>query len=170
MGAVHFLAYLELFGYAACHFLQGEADFKSEVAASIALLSSAAAESSETTKTTKAGVSAEDVAEHAENVIHVHACTAAESACTAQAFVSELIVSLALLRVVQYVISLGCLLELFFSLFVTGVSVGVVFDGHFLVGLLYLLLRCSLADAEHFVIISFLCHGECFFLESYYNL
>ncbi len=70
---------------------------------------------------------------------------------------SELVIFGTLVRVAQYAVSLGCLLELFLGFLVAGVFVRVVLDGFFAVSLLYLIGSCGLGDLKHFVVIS-LCH------------
>ncbi len=129
------LAHLELFGHAVCDFAHRQFHFQSQVAASVLLRPALA--SSETSEAT--GTSAEDVTEHGENVVHVHAAakTTSESSGTCWAVESELIILLALLGVMQYVVSLGCFLKLLFGFPVARIAVGVILDGDFAVCLLY---------------------------------
>lgn len=115
--------------------------------------------------------SAEYVAELCEYVVHRHTAGVVESACaTAESLrahaVAELVVLLALVRVAEHVVSLGCLLELLlgFLFLVFGVAlvaVGMVLDGECAV-CLFDLVRCgSLAHAKYFVVVSFI---HCFVL------
>ena len=118
-----------------------------------------AAETSETAETTESTTSAEDIAEHGEDVVHRES-TAAESSkasCTSQSFETELVVALALLRVVKHVVGLGGLLEFLLSVFVARIAVGMVFDGDAPIGFLDVVFGSILVNAKYLVIISF-CH------------
>ena len=71
-----------------------------------------------------------------------------------------LVVACLFVRIAEYGISLGSLLELLLCLFVARILVRVLLDGHFPVGLLYFF-RCGVTiHAKHLIIISFLCHGS----------
>ena len=130
VGAGHIFSNLELLHYAALHLLQAQFHAQAQVASPLFLGPCLSASSSATEGVES--VSAEDVAEHGEDVVHVHAGTAAETAEAAgsRSVESELVILLSLLRVVQHVVSLGRLLEFLFGLFVAGVAVGVIFDGN----------------------------------------
>ena len=113
-----------------------------------------------------AEVSAEDIAELREDVLHGESPAAETSeasgtaACrAAHSGVSELVVTGPLVGIRQHVIGFGGLLELLFGLLVPGVFVRVVFDRGLSVGLLDLVGVGISLDAEHFVIISLFCHG-----------
>ena len=97
-------------------------------------------ESAETFKAAESSSASEDVTEHGEDVIHVHAGSA-ESALSAHSGKSELVILLAFLRITQYIVCFSCLLELLLGLLVTRISVGVIFDGHLLVCGFYLCIR-----------------------------
>ena len=160
VAARHVLAHLELLGDAAGHVLKRQFHLEPQVAAAVDALLIAAA-TAEPESAEPAAVAAEDVAEHGENVVHVHAGTAAEPAESAalRAVEAELVVLLTLLGVVQHLVSLGGLLECLLGCLVAGVAVGVVFDGQLAVGLLDVVFRGVLGDAQYLVVISFLCHG-----------
>ena len=135
--AGHILAHLEALGHTAGDVLQRELHLQPQVAATVDALAVllAAAESAESAE---AAVTAEDVAEHAEDVVHIHAATAESAEAALRTVESELVVLTALVGVVQHLIGLGSLLKLLFGLLVARVAVGVVFDGELAVSLLYL--------------------------------
>ena len=64
--------------------------------------------------------------------------TTAETTSATHASMAELVITCTLVGVAKYVVSLGSLLELFFGFLVIGIAVGVIFDGHLFIGLLYL--------------------------------
>lgn len=110
--------------------------------------------------------SAEYVAELREYIVHRHTAGMVESAGTAAEAlrshaVSVLVVLLALVRVAEHIVSLGCLLKLFFGFLFLGlgvalVTVGMVLDGECAV-CLFDFVRCgSFAHAKYFVVISFI--------------
>ena len=128
MWTVDIRAYLEFLGDALIDFLKCQLHFQTQVTASVLLRTTRTAETSES-------VAAEDVAEHREDVIHVHAGTteaaeASEATTHIGTVESKLVILLSGLRIVQYIIGLGSLLELLFSLFVTRITIGVVLDGY----------------------------------------
>ena len=141
-------------------FLKGELHLHAQVAAAIdAFRLTAAASETASAKGAAEAVSAEDVAEHAEDVVHREA-SGAEAACAAHALHTvgpELVVARALLLVAQHAVCLGSLLELLLGGLVARVAVGVVLDGQRLVRLLYFVFRGVLVNAQHFVVITF-CH------------
>lgn len=164
---------LEFLLYAGRYFLQVELHLYAEVGTTeTALLCTASsAESSETAETST--VSAEDVAKHGEDVVHGHA--SAESAertsvagCAAHACKAELVVTGTFVRIAQYVIGFGSLLELFFRFLVAGIFVGVILDGFFAVGFLYLIGRCILVDSQYLVVISFSISYACSLFSDYH--
>ena len=67
---------------------------------------------------------------------------------------SKLVILLSLLRVAQYVVSLGGFLELFLCLLIVRIAVRVIFDGYLSVSLLDFIVGCRLVDAKHLVIVS----------------
>ena len=98
---------------------------------------------------------AKDATKLREDIVHIHA------ALTIGAFHAghtELVVAGLLIGIAQHVISLGSLLELLLSLFVTGVTVGMVLQSQLAVSLLQFLGRGILANTQYFIIIS-LCHN-----------
>ena len=152
--ANHILANLEFLGKTLVSFLQGKFYCYTQVSSlvlwSLGLSTSKTAES--------ATVSTEDVAEHGEDVVHVHAGTTSESSeSTLWTIESKLVVLLTLLRVAKHIIGLCGLLEFFLCLLVARVAVWVIFDGYLAISLLDLVFRCRLVYAEHLVIVS-LCH------------
>ena len=143
---------LEFLGDARRHFLQGQTDFQSQVGTAILRPLTTATEAAETSKTT---ASAENVAEHRENIVHREtAAETAETAHSAQSFKAELVVLLAFLRIAEHAVGFGSLLELLLGVFVVGIAVGMVFDGNFPICLLDFVVRGRLADSQNLVIIS----------------
>ena len=95
-----------------------------------------AAETSET-------VTTEDVAEHREDIVHIHGSTAETAEVEAAAHIrtvkTELVILLTGLRVVQHVIGFCSLLEFLLGFLVAGVTVGVILDGYLSIGFLDLI-------------------------------
>ena len=152
-------SHLELLGDARIDFLESQSHLQAQVAASVYLRATTAS----TTEATSEAVSAEDIAKHREDIIHVHRCSAEAIEASAEATAhrtveSKLIVLLALLWVVQHVVGLCSLLKLLLGLLVARIAVGVIFDGYLSVCLLDFVFRGRLADAQHLVVVSFLCH------------
>ena len=100
-------------------------------------------------------MSAEDVAELAEYVVHRAAPLRSASSSAVHASVSELVVALTFVGIAQHLVSLSRLLELLLCLFVARVLVRVVLYGFLSVSLLYLIGTGGLAYPQHFIIISF---------------
>lgn len=105
-------------------------------------------------------MSAEDVAEHGEDIVHGHSPTesaeGASVACrTAHACKAELVVAGAFVGIAQHVIGFRCFLEFLFRFLVARVLVGVILDGFLAVGFLYLVGRCVLVYSQYLVVISF---------------
>ena len=151
------LAYLEFLGHAVGDFLQAQFHLQAQVAAAVLLWSATSAAASETAESSC--VSAKDVAEHGEDVVHIHAgASEGVEASTARSIESEGVILLALLRVVQHIICLCSLLELFLGFFVARITVRVVFDGDRSIRFLNLVLCGVLGNAQHFIVVSFLCH------------
>ena len=161
MGASDVFVYLELLGDAGSDLFQADANFEAKVRTLLNVLpaSSSSAEASEASETTAKATTSEDVAKHAEDVVHRHAGAASETTLAIHSCKAELVVALALLGVVKDIICLSSLLELLLSLLVARIAVRVVLDGHLLVGGLYLGIRGCLADTKDFVVISLLCHN-----------
>ena len=130
------LANLELLGATCKSLFQSKLSLYTQVSTLILLwLGTSSAKSAETA--TESTVTAEDVAKHREDVVHVHACATAETAKSSLRTVeSKLIVLLALLRIVKNLVSFGSFLEFILCLLVTRVAVWMIFDGYLAVSLL----------------------------------
>ena len=142
--------HLDLLGHALGDLLEGQLDLDAQVGP----LHPARAATA-TAESTPEGAP-EDVAELAEDVVHVHAGTASRS--TAHSGVTEAVVLGPLLLVAQDLIGLGRLLEPGLGIGVVGVLVGVVLDGQLPIGLLDVGIGCPPVDAEDLVEIA-LGHG-----------
>ena len=113
------------------------------------------------------GASAAEAAEEAlkdvAQIAHVKAAEVAVAAGSSgsaakgriHARMAELIVAGTLLRIGKNLIGLIYFLELFLSVFITGVQVGMVFFCHLAIGFFELIFRAALLHAEHFIIITF---------------
>ena len=105
-----------------------------------------------------AEMSAENIAELRENILHREAAAAeaAETASaarrTAHAGMAELVVTGTLVGVRQHVVGFCCLLELLLGLLVARILVRVILNGSLAVGLLYFVGVSVLLDAQHFVV------------------
>jgi len=71
---------------------------------------------------------------------------------------TQVVVSLALFRVAQHLVCLGCLLEHGFSLRIIRVAVRVILKGHLTVSFFNLFLACFPGDPQHLVVIPFISH------------
>ena len=100
----------------------------------------------------KAEEISENVAEVGENVLG--AAEASHAAVALHARVPKAVIAGAFVRIAQYVVSLGGLLESLLSLGVAGVVVRMVFHGHFPVGTLDFVLSGGTADTQNFVIVA----------------
>ena len=154
MFAGDILAHFEFLRHTGVDFLQRQFHFQAQITAAMLLgttLASAEAAKSATS---------EDVAEHREDVIHVHRTTetAEVEATRTRSGKAELVVLLTGLRVVKNIIGFCSLLELLLGFLVTGVSVRVVFNGYLAIRFLNLVFRGGLCDPKHLVVVSFLCH------------
>ena len=130
---------LEALGHAAGDILQRQLHFQTKVGSAVHALAALPAASAKTAST-KATMPAEDVTEHGEYVVHVHAASAeAASAEATGAIEAELVVLLPLLWVVQHFVGLCCFLELLLCCLIAGVTVGVVLDRELAVSLFYLI-------------------------------
>ena len=102
------LTYLELLRHTLVDLFECELHLQTQITATVLLWTTCA-----TTEATET-VTSEDVAEHRENVVHVHRCTTeateVESATHARTIETELVVLLTCLRIVQYIIGLCGLL------------------------------------------------------------
>ena len=154
MSAHHVFAHLELLGNSTVYLVERQPDLQPQVTATMFL--SSAPTAVETSKAT----ASENIAEHREDVVDIHAGCAkvAEASEASGCIEAELVVLLPLLWVVQHIVSLCGLLELFLGFLVAGVAVRMILDGYLSVSLLYLIGIGRLADAQHFVVVSFLCH------------
>ena len=129
------LANLELLGATCVSLFQSKLSLYAQVSTLVLLWLGTSAKSAETA--TESTVTAEDVAKHREDVVHVHACATAETAKSSLRTVeSKLIVLLALLGVVKNLVCFGSFLEFFLSLLVARVAVWMIFDGYLAVSFL----------------------------------
>ena len=149
---------LEFLGCSVDDFLQRQLDTQTLVATTEhrALALTASCTSAKSAKATKTH-SFEYIAEMGENIVDVAESSSAESACTAHAFMSELVVTLTFLGVMQHFVSFCGLFEFVLCIFVARIAVGMVLDGEFLVSFLDFVFACGLLYAQHFVVVSF-CH------------
>ena len=67
----------------------------------------------------------------------------------------ESVVELFFFNVRQHVISLSCFFELFFGFLVSGISVGMILEGHFTIGRLEFHFPGFSGDSQDFIIIAF---------------
>ena len=150
------LANLELLGNTSINLLECKFHLQAQVAAAMLLSATLSA-----AKATKA-VTAENVAEHREDIIHVHvgfeSAETTKSAAHVRTVESELVVLLTCLWVVQYIVCLGRLLKFFLGFLVARITVGVVLDGNLSIRFLNFVFCGAFLYAQHLVIISFLCH------------
>ena len=160
VGTKHAFVYLHLLLNSVHNLLKGKFHTDSYIAAPLyPLAASAAAKTAEATKTA-AEMASENIPELAENILHRESA-AAKTACTCRTVnscVAETVVTLFLVGIAQHIICLGSLLELLLGFLVSRILVGMIFDGHFPVGLLYLFCRGILANSKDLIIISF-CHN-----------
>ena len=149
--------HLELFGCAVGNFREVQSDFHSHVCAFELSRSAGASSASAKASETKLG---EDVAEVSEDVVEVHSSgvEASSEACSVQPLRSELVVAGTFVRVAQHIVGFGCEFEFLFSLFVSGIAVGALFDGDFFIGTFNLLGGCVSLHSQDFVIVFLLCH------------
>ena len=108
-------------------------------------------------------MSTEDIAKLREDILHretsaTKASEATGSACARHSRMSELVVTGTLLFVGQYIVRLGSLLELLLSLLIARILVGVILYSGLAVRLFYLVGIGVLPNAQHLIVISFLCH------------
>ena len=105
-------------------------------------------------KTAESSTSAEHIAKHAEDIIHTETARTAETAKASAAgrtVKSKLIILLSLLRVMQYVICLGCFFEFFLSFLVSRITVGMIFYGNFSICLFYFVFRSDISTTKHHI-------------------
>ncbi len=162
--ADYFLFNFEFLCDSGSNFLKIHFYFQTQVTASVLWFAGAAAAS----ESSESATVSEYVSEHGEDVIHVHAATT-ETSGSIHTFVSELIIPGALLRIPQDIVGFCCFLKFSFRLFVVRIAVGVILDGHFLIGLFYLIVRGVFCYAKHFIVIAFR-HIVIRSLESYCHL
>ena len=97
-----------------------------------------------------------DVSEHvAKDItdivdIHVRIVMHAESA---QSVMAELVIAFAFFRIAENLIRLSAFLELGFRFFVTGIFVGMIFDGQLAIFTLDIISRAPFVHSQNFVII-----------------
>ena len=128
MWAVDVLAHLEFLGNAGVYLLECQLNLKTKVASAMLLWATLSA--TEATET----VTTEYIAEHREDVVHIHcafeSAETTESAAHVRTVESELVVLLACLWVVQNIVCLGRLLKFLLGFFVARIAVGVVLNGY----------------------------------------
>ena len=151
MRAFHILLDLDFLVHPGGYLLQAHLDLDPDVAASVHRASARASAAEEVAE------ASEDVAEVREDVLHRHSALESAAAGAFERGMAEAVIFGALVGIRQDVVGLGRLLEFFFGLLVTGIFVGVIFDGHLAIRLLYLVGRRALRHAKHFIVIS-LCH------------
>ena len=131
------LANLELLGATCVSLFQSKLSLYAQVSTLVLLWLGTSAKSAETA--TESTVTAEDVAKHREDVVHIHSCATAETAKSSLRTVeSKLIVLLALLRVVKNLVCFGSFLKFILCLLVARIAVWMIFDGYLAVSLLNL--------------------------------
>ena len=151
---------LELLGDAVGDLGQRQPDLDADIGAAV----HAPAAGRRRTEPAPAEMSAENIAELRENILHREAA-AAEAAETASAArraahagMAELVVTGTLVGVRQHVVGFCCLLELLLGLLVARILVRVILNGSLAVGLLYFVGVSVLLDAQHFVVIPLFSH------------
>ena len=167
MAVVH-APHLDLLGGALVDLLEREPHLDLQILAALGSAAAARATSATAEHATK-GIVAKDVAKAREDVLEVREAAALEATAAAlrafKGLVPETVVLGALLRVAQHVVGLGGLLEELLGLLVSGILVGMVLDGHLLVGALDLVLGSVLGNSQHLVVVA-LCHHPAFFSDS----
>ena len=139
--AGHVFLDLDLLLHARSDLLEREFHLHTQIGATLHD-TSATASVAEAAKSSEPGeMSAEEVAELREDVLHRH--TAAESTrtaagCTAHSGMSETVITGAFLVVAQHVVSLSGFFELLLRLLIARVTIRVILDGLLPVSLLYL--------------------------------
>ena len=148
--------YFNFFLYTSSNFSQCQFHFYTQIGTSTHTLS-ARATTAKTTKSTKwtAKMSAENIAEMREYVIHIHAGTSTKTAVITHACVSKLIVTLTFLWVAQHFVGFSSFFKVFFRYFITGIFVGMKFNSFLTIRFFYFFSRGGLRYAKHFIIISF---------------
>ena len=169
---LYVLAHLELLRNTSSHLLKSKADLQTKVRTTMgcrfAMTTASIESSAENILEASSSVSSAEVESPTENrvqdIVDVKAIETASSEASAHLWTvkSKLVVLLAFCIVREHAVSLCCLFELLFCVFLllltlSALAVRVVFDGHFLVGLLYFICRGALLDTQHFIVIT-LCH------------
>ena len=164
---------LDLLLYSGRNLLQCQLHTYTKVRTLASTLASAAttktAESSKSPETAEATLASKDIAETREDILHRHtaATEASSSSTTVYAGMTELVVTSTLLSVTKHLVSLSSLLKILLSLFITWIFIGVKFDGHLTICLLYFIVTCRFRNAKHFIIISFFHHLFIFKLQPF---
>ena len=110
-----------------------------------------------------AAAPAEDITEHGEDVVHVHAARTISARAALEGLMTELVVALAFLRIVEDIIRLGRFLELLLGRLVARIAVGMILHRQLAISRLDLIRGRRLRDAKDLVVISLLCHCLCSF-------
>ena len=174
--AGYVLANFELLGYACGNLAQRKLHLEAQIATLETARPAASATSAETSA--KSAHATEDVAKLTEDIIKVHAGTAKSAGAThaIDALFSELVVTGTFVGVAQNVVGFSGLLKLLFGFLVVRIAVGVVFNGHLLIGAFYFVGTRRFLNAEYLVIVH-ICHicecfwgyAVCIFLLSHYH-
>ena len=150
---------IELFGYTIHDVVQIQLNAHAQVLALIDRLSALTASTESASESAEASTkasAAKDVAKHTEDIVHRHSLSASKSSSTwTEGIRAELVISLTLLWIAKHVVCLCCFLEFLLCLFVTRIAVGVIFDGHFFIGPLNLVVGSRLRHSQYFVVVSF---------------
>ena len=104
---------------------------------------------------TTTAAAAECFAEHLERIMESAAAPVARPATRVKGVVPVLVVSRALLRIAQRLVSFADLLELLLRRLVTGVFVRMILHGHLAISLLDLVFAGSLLSFQDLVVIAF---------------
>ena len=99
--------------------------------------------------------SAEDISEQVAQI-----AKATEAIAGVHSGKAELIIPLALLLIGEHLVRLVDLLKLSLGFLIAGVQVGVVFLCQLAESLFYFILAGALLQAQHLIVISFLCHSS----------
>jgi hypothetical protein len=103
-----------------------------------------------------AAATAENIAEHGKDIIHIHAASAeaAATAAVCKRLMPKLIVTRALISIMKDVVRLGCLFELFFRLFISRITVWMILHCKLAICRLNFIGSRILGNSKHLVIIA----------------
>ena len=120
----YILTDFKLLGNTSRYFLHRKLYFQAQIIATILLPTSTATKSSKIRETS---VTTKDIAEHREDIVHIHAATKSAKTTTLRTVKSKLIILLAFLRVTKNVIGFCCFLKFFFSLRIPRITIWMIF-------------------------------------------